>query len=162
MIERLLQDHDRMRSLARELIDILHQPRPAELERLAELRWDMASTIMTHLAFEDRSFYSKIENDPRDHVRAIALKFRTEVSEKFAEYSQHTRNWTPSRIKADWNIYRAHALKFLTWLIDRADREERQLFPLFSAGLVDGKSRNVTSVNWARDAFAMKDCIVGI
>ncbi|QUT04245.1 hemerythrin domain-containing protein [Sphingobium phenoxybenzoativorans] len=162
MIERLLQDHDKMRSLAKELSEILSQPYPADLDHLAELRWDMASTIMTHLAFEDRAFYSKIEADPREHVRVLALKFRAELSEKFREYSAHTRNWTPARLQMEWSAYRACALEFLNWLIDRADREEKQLFPLITTGMVDSSSRNLTSVNWAREAFAMKDAIVGI
>lgn len=151
-----------MRSLAKDLADILHNPAPADLDRLTELRWDMASTIMTHLAFEDRAFYSKIEADPREHVRALAQKFRAELSGKFAEYSKHTRNWTPARIHSDWAVYRMRALEFLSWLIDRADREERQLFPLITTGMIDSHSRNMTSVNWAREAFAMKDSIVGI
>ncbi len=159
MIERLLQDHDKMRLLAQDISEILRKPVPTDMEHLAELRWDMASTIMSHLAFEDRAFYSKIEDDPREHVRALAQRFRIELTERFGACSTHTKNWTPERIAMDWNGYRTSSLEFLDWLVDRAYREETELFPLITAGMVDTTSRNLTPVSWAREAFTLKDSI---
>jgi hypothetical protein len=162
MIERLLQDHDKMRALAQDISAILRNPTPTEMERLAELSWDMASTIMSHLVFEDRAFYSKIDDDPRAHVRALAQRFRAELTERFGAYSIHAKNWTPARIVRYWNGYLTCTLEFLGWLVDREHREEIELFPMIMAGMVDTTSRNLTPVSWAREAFTLKESITGI
>ena len=162
LIDRLLREHRKIRSLAAELSAILCRPEPRELDGLARVRWEMASTIMAHLALEDRSIYNVVEHDPREHVRSLARRFRTELIEAFDRYCTHIEDWSASRIAKDWDIYRKEGLSFIAWLLARADREEAELFPLFVAKTVEQQRRIPVMVSWARNAFRLKDSITGI
>lgn len=157
MHDRLLNDHDKMRRLAMAMRDVFNGPAPSDMRPLAQMRWSMASRVMSHLAFEDRAFYSKIESHPDVAKRLLAERFRSELVETFTAYSDHCKSWTPRRIRCDWDVYRKAALDFIAWLLDRVDREEAELYPLIVTGAVDSTTRNLIPVSWTGEAFTIKE-----
>jgi hypothetical protein len=157
MIERLLQDHARIREVAKALREIFLNPEPGDMGLLAEVRWEMASTLMTHLAFEDRHFYSKLERDPRPHIQAAGRKFRDELTDIFQAYTAHAKEWPPHRICREWETYRMTSLHFIALLLDRADREEDELYSLVETAGIETLSSNAVTTSWAQGAFEIKD-----
>ncbi len=159
MLARMLGDHDRLRQCAARLRALIDAPTPCDPAELAAVRWDLGSTMMAHLAFEDRHLYSKLEQDSRPAINAAGRAFQSELRAQFGAYAEHAKSWTPQRVAADWTSYGTAVSRFLALLLERIDREERELYPLVEeAGIVTIGSAPVRD-NWTREAFAIKDQI---
>jgi hypothetical protein len=159
MLAIMLQDHERLRQCAERLAVLIDAPQPCDMAALAAARWDLGSTMMRHLAYEDRHLYSKLEQDVRPAIKAAGHAFQTELRDKFDAYAEHAKSWTPERIAADWTGYRTAVAGFLAMLMARIDREERELYPLVDEAKIDTRTSAPVRNNWAREAFAIKDQI---
>ncbi len=159
MLDRLLRDHDMIREFAQGLLDLLETETMPSSLHLAERRWKLGSKIMQHMAFEDRHLYAKLLRDERPHVRAIGLKFQSELTNLFSAYSEHAQFWTPERITQDWNGFRLASIKMTQAMFARLSMEEAELYPLASDAAIDITSNAAPDTNWTREAFAIKDAI---
>ncbi len=159
MLATMLQDHEKLRQCAARLRVLVEAVRPCDMAELAAARWDLGSTMMRHLAFEDRHLYSKLEQDDRPAIKATGQAFQSELRGHFGAYAEHAKSWTPDRIVADWTSYRAAVTGFLAMLMARIDREERELYPLVDEAGIDTRSSAPVHNNWTREAFAIKDQI---
>lgn len=160
MLDRLLRDHVIMRERAEAVLQLLDCPAMPAGQRLGELRWQLSSHIMQHLAFEDRHLYAKLLRDERPHVREVGRKFQSELTELFASFSQHARFWTPERIAGDWDGFRTASRRMTLDMFARIDREEAELYPLATDAAIDIKTNVAPTTNWTREAFAIKDAII--
>jgi hypothetical protein len=159
MLATMLQDHEKLRLCAARLRTLVDAPSPCDMAELAAARWDLGSTMMRHLAFEDRHLYSKLGQDGRPDIRATGQSFQAELRSHFDAYAEHAKSWTPDRIGADWVSYRAAVIGFLAMLMTRIDREERELYPLVGEAGIDTRGSAPVQNNWTREAFAIKDQI---
>ncbi len=159
MLATMLQDHEKLRGCAARLRALIDRPAPCDMTELAAARWDLGSTMMRHLAFEDRHLYAKLEQDHRPEINAIGRAFQAELRDRFGAYADHAKSWTPETIVADWATYRAAVIGFLSGLLARMDREERQLYPLVGEAGIDTRTSAPVQNNWTREAFAIKDRI---
>ncbi|MFN3473899.1 MAG: hypothetical protein ACK4ZW_07620 [Blastomonas sp.] len=159
MLDRLLSDHEMIRQHAQGLLDLLAcETMPSSLH-LADARWKLGSKIMQHMAFEDRHLYAKLLRDERPHVRAIGLKFQSELTKLFSAYSEHAQFWTPERIAQDWNGFRLASIRMTHAMFARLALEEAELYPLANDAAIDIASNVPPDTNWTREAFAIKDAI---
>lgn len=159
MLDRLLRDHTIMREKAEDLLRLLDRETMPAGAMLAEIRWQLGSHIMQHLAFEDRHLYAKLLRDERAHVRDIGRKFQSELAELFTTYSQHAQCWTPERIAADWDGFRSASRRMTLAMLARIDQEEAELYPLATDAAIDIATNVAPTTNWTREAFAIKDAI---
>ncbi len=159
MLPTMLHDHEKIRGCAARLHALTDLPAPGDMIALAAARWDLGSAVMRHLAYEDRHLYSKLEQDSRPEIQATGRAFQDELRTLFGSYADHARSWTPERIIADWATYRGAVAVFLTLLLARMEREERELYPLFGDAGIDPRTSAPVRDNWTRDAFVIKDQI---
>jgi len=159
MLATMLQDHEKLRQCAARLRALIDAAQPCDMAELAAVRWDLGSTMMRHLAYEDRHLYSKFEQDPRPTIKATGQAFQAELRSQFGAYAEHAKGWTPDRIVADWANYRTAVTGFLAMLMARIDREERDLYPLVGEAGIDTRTSSPVQNNWTREAFAIKDQI---
>lgn len=159
MLDRLLRDHAIMREKAEVLLQLLERDAMPSRELIAETRWQLSSHIMQHLAFEDRHLYSKLLRDQREHVREIGRRFHSELAALFTTYSQNAQFWTPEQIANDWDGFRVVSRKMIYAMFARIDLEEAELYPLASDAQIDIASNAAPAINWAREAFVIKDAI---
>jgi hypothetical protein len=156
-----MRDHAIMRDKADVLLELLDRDSMPPSDALADARWQLSSHIMQHLAFEDRHLYAKLMADPRPHVLETGRRFQAELTDMFADYTVHAKRWTPEAIAADWDGFRASARIRTHEMFARIDREEAELFPLACDAHIDTKTNAPPTANWARDAFAIKDAMIG-
>ena len=159
MLNKLLQDHAMLREKGEALIALLDLPSMPDRQILAQMRWEVSSLMMQHLALEDRYLYAKLISDPRPHVRSIGERFQQELLDLYAHYSEQGKYWTQDRIAADWDGYRHAAKRRTHVMFERIEREESELYPLIAGAAIDINSHAPHTTNWAREAFAIKDAM---
>jgi hypothetical protein len=158
MLKRLYDSHRCLEASAASLAALLDAPVPDE-RALKAARWDIGTRIMQHLALEDRYLFSHLLADQRPDVAALARQFQTRFAQYMADYAEHAKSWTAERVAADWAGYKAVTRKQLALLGERIRLVETQLFPL--AGAKPLIASGAPSVSWAKEAFAIKDSIIG-
>lgn len=160
MLDRLLHDHQVIRENAQALLALLDSETLPPSKLLAETRWKVGSHIMQHLAFEDRHLYAKLLRDERPEVAEAGRRYQADIAEMFAVYSAHARHWTADRIAADWQTFRIDSKKMTMAMFVRIELEETELFPFASDAEIDLASNAPPAINWAREAFAIKDAMM--
>lgn len=160
MLQKLLDDHAMLREKGEALIVLLDLPVMPDRHVLAELRWQVSSLMMQHLALEDRYLYAKLINDPRPDIRSMGERFQQELIGLYAHFSEQARYWTQDRIAADWDGYRHPARQRAHIMFARIEREEAELYPLIKDASIDLSTQVPHSANWTRDAFAIKDAMI--
>ena len=161
MIERMLADHAKLRACADRLEALLASGSVPDPDALADARWTLGSTMMQHLAFEERHLYAALREDPRSHVRNVAAEFHEQLASSFGPYADHAKHWTPERVAESWDIYRGQTRTLLETMRRRMAREEEELYPLVQRNGIDTRQSGLPSRNWAREAFAIKERIGG-
>lgn len=158
MLERLRNQHDLLRAFAEDLLGLIGSEQLADADLLAASRWRLSRMLLQHLSLEERYVYRPLERDPRPEVNIVAHAFSRELEDSFGRYEEHMHHWTPERIADDWQCYRRAARHLLDFLLERLDREERELYPMLNEeadiGLRSPKDRN-----WAAQGFIIRDKI---
>jgi hemerythrin-like domain-containing protein len=152
----LLTEHDRIRSCAETLRELLVRADPPDAAELARVRWVLGSAVMRHLAFEERHFYAQLENHSDGAIRVAATTARARLMKEFQDYVDHAARWTPRAIVRNWSRYRLDAHHFLDLLFRRMRLEEEELFPLIPRAGVDLDAAFPSRADWAKDAFVIQ------
>lgn len=160
MLDRLLRDHELMREKAQVLMHLLDREKMPSRAVLSETRWTLGSHIMQHLAYEDRHLYAKLLRDERPEVRETGRRFHSDLAKLFAAYASNAQHWTPDRIGANWDGFRADARRMTLAMFARIDLEEAELYPLATGAEIDLATNFAPTTNWTREAFAIKDAII--
>jgi hypothetical protein len=157
MIEKLKQQHETLRALNREVLDLLGSDTPCDREKLADARWRLVRTQLQHLALEQRCIYGPLARDRRQKVALAAQGFIQEWEAAFARIQEHSNYWTPERLEAEWPEYVANARKLIEYALDRMDREEAELYPFASEG--SPAERTPDDPNWAANGRGIREQI---
>jgi hypothetical protein len=158
VIEKLRNDHLKLRQMSANLLEIVRSEEPADLKALSICRWELARLLLQHLPVEDRHVYRRLESDPRPTVSALAKKFRTELESSYDRFKEHTDRWTGEAIVADWAGYRTMVSALIRAMLDRIDREETMLYPLLTDAPA-APERQPTDRNWAGDGWSIREKI---
>lgn len=159
MLDKILRDHAILRERGENLIALLELKEMPDAKLLAEVRWQLSSHVMQHLALKDRCLYTKLLNDPRAHVRTLGEMFHRELTDMYVQYSEQGKYWTQERVAANWEAYRHPAKARVLAMFARVDREEAELLPLVRNAAIDITTQVPHSSNWTREAFAIKDAM---
>jgi hemerythrin-like domain-containing protein len=158
MLDRLRNQHELLRTFARDLRGLIASEQPANADVLAAARWRLSRMLLQHLSLEERYVYRPLERDPRPEVNMIAHGFSRELDDSFARYQEHMHQWTPERISRDWHCYRRAARHLIDFLFERLDREERDLYPMINEE-ADIALRSPRDRNWAGQGFVIREKI---
>ena len=157
MIDKLCNQHELLRQFVGELLALVSGDTPCDPENLAASRWRLARMLLQHLALEERAVYRPLERDPRPQVVMLAYGFRRELDTSYARYEQHMAEWTRERIEAQWPAYVSAVRHMADFLLERLDREERELFPLVNEA--QPFPRTPRDRNWAAQGWTIREQI---
>jgi hypothetical protein len=158
VIDKLLNQHQLLRRFGTELLALTEGDTPCDMERLAASRWRLARMLLQHLALEERVIYRPLERDPRPAAVIVAQGFRCELERTFERYRAHMGFWTREKIEKDWRSYTLAVGHMVTFLMERQDREEAELYPLVNAD-ADISIRTPADRNWAAGGWTIRDQI---
>ena len=161
MLAKLKIDHAEIRLMAEGLCALLNNESLPDLKILAKARWEMSSKVMQVMAYGDRHILSKMLNDDRPHILAMAKEHQADMQALFGVFTQSAQHWTTDRIQTDWAGFRVAGLLNIENTLRQMQKVEDQLGPLVDDGVIDDSEPSPPSVNWTRDAFAIKDVITG-
>ena len=134
MLNRLLDEHARIRDLAAELEAIVAGRRPDDATAFWRLRWSLLSLILQNLRHERSAVMEPLLRDARPEVVALAERFNTELADITSKYLDHIIRWDSDEGMADWTMYGDQVQPLFGVLHDRMEREERLLYPLVWPG----------------------------
>ena len=125
MLDKLLDDHDRIRRLADDLGAFMTEDTAPVDPAFAQLRWTLIRELASHLAVEgqlitDAVRRKKITEGGRDDMFDLALA---------DDVFDHVARWSDTALRADWPGYRRDVERILKRLHARMDREEAQSYP---------------------------------
>jgi hypothetical protein len=134
LIERLTaafrQEHAEIGALADAFGGLVAGARPAALTNLLTLRDRLTAALTAHLNGEDWVLYPRIRASGDPAAAALADRFVREIGGLSARYQAYLRVWTSSAIAADWSGFQVETGDILAALAARAEREDRELYPL--------------------------------
>ncbi len=130
MIAKLLNEHNQLRRMGRQLGRLIAEPRPPEQVGLFEVRREFASLLVAHLKNEDWVLYPRLLASKDRSIAATARQFIDELGGLSDAYARHTRSWTAFTIAADWEGYCRDTALLIAALDERIEREDRELYPL--------------------------------
>lgn len=157
MIDKLLEDHARLRRHAHTLLAAVADPGVRHEAVLEQLRWTLARESLQHLAADERMVLVPIERDGTPDARKVAAHFRADLEQFNATFRQHMEYWTGSRVRRVPQRYAAAVSELVARLEHRLDREERELYPL--AAKLEQSIASAPSRNWAGDAWSIRGSI---
>jgi hypothetical protein len=158
MIEKLRKQHEALRALNREVLQLISAETPCDRAKLADVRWRLVRTQLQHLALEQRCIYGPLMRDRRPKVAIAAQTFVKEWESAFARIQEHSNYWTPDRIEAEWSAYVVNARQLIEFALDRMDREEAELYPYAEAGCAPAQ-RTPDDTNWAANGRDIREQI---
>lgn len=156
MIERLLQDHQKIRQNAATFLVLVSRPEPCDPDILADRRWALARLILQHLPVEERHLYRHLENAHDPAVVALADASRHRLEKLYGRLRQHTETWQAGTIDRDWPTYCMQTSALMGELIDRINEEEAELYPQLERVAHIGTERRPTDRNWAGNSHLIK------
>ena len=160
-IDRLLQEHHKLRDLGAKLADVVGVTQPCDLDELGCRRWDLARMVHQHLAYEEKQLCPRLENDPRPEVRTLAATHKMGIENLHNTYKVHIERWTNEEILSRWLEYQVAVLALVARMNARLDCEERQLFPALPREPAAERCWRPGTRNWAGDAIALQPMIQG-
>ena len=158
MIDKLKKQHETLRALNREMLQLISSDTPCDRAKLADARWRLVRTQLQHLALEQRVIYGPLARDSRPKVAILAQTFIKEWESAFVRIQEHSNYWTPERIDAEWTDYAAKARQLIHFALDRMDREEAELYPHVVQDCALSE-RKPDDPNWAANGRDMREQI---
>lgn len=132
IVEKLKDEHVELCRVAGELKALVAGATPCDPGALAACRWRLARLVTRHLAAEDRQIYSR-PREPGSPLAAVAGRLKDDLGGLYAAFHRHIATWSGGAAAGDWPAFRAETRTLLKALVDRIDREERELYPLVEA-----------------------------
>lgn len=161
LMDRLLHDHTKLRSLGADLVTLVSSPNRCDMSELARCRWDVARMVHMHLAYEERQLFAPLVTDPRPDVRAAAAEAKRGVERLHVSYREHVKRWNAQAVTDDWPRFQISVRKMVARMVDKLDREEADLFPLVAHDAEADRRWQPGMRNWAGDGVALRPFICG-
>ncbi|WP_187336682.1 hemerythrin domain-containing protein [Novosphingopyxis iocasae] len=134
MLAKLLDDHERIAQLAAELSDFIAEDAPPFTARFAQVRWNLARELSTHLAVETQILKEALRQKIllESHANSLDLTLGEDLR-------QHIVRWPDPELRDDWFAYRQDLEALLTRLQRRVEREETRIYPaIFGSSRLSG------------------------
>ena len=102
-----------------------------QAEAIAKSLARLAGLISIHLAAEDKFLYPSLSQSPDDTIRQMAVRFEQDMGGLAATFTAYKEAFmTPSKIKADIPKFRQETQRVIGALLERLQREDKELYPL--------------------------------
>jgi len=130
-VELLWGQHIEIERLANELLSMVsHDTR----QPIAQLRWQLARTLMAHLAIEDKFLYPAIIGGGDPAAARTAQRFQAEMGGLAGKFSRYMSAWSDDEVRADWPAFCRETADLLAELMSRVTRENEELYALIGDG----------------------------
>ncbi|MGY2733563.1 hemerythrin domain-containing protein [Sphingomonas sp. UYP23] len=150
MLDKLLSDHERMRSLGDEVRACLTSLTPDPV-RMETARWQLSRLSMQHFAADERLVLVPLETRGSSAAAKLAARFRKDLEKFYEWYRNHMERWTGTAIERDPTGFGGALDEILAWQKDRLKREERELYPLLAT--LRTEASPPPARNWAANAW---------
>ena len=149
-------EHRRLRECTVEMAAIARRTEPPSLDELNDARWRFSRTLLRTLTLKDRMVYPRLRLHADPAARAVAERFCQATAADYAKFAAHTRQFPPDAVVRDWRAYAVAVRLRTAEVIDRLDREERELFPLLDDAPRLASAPFSHGTNWAADAWRIR------
>jgi hemerythrin-like domain-containing protein len=125
------KQHAQILTVVREIGDLLDQgARPDGPARHRALLSTLSGTLSVHLAMEDGSLYPRLAQDKSPEVRAIAVKYETEMRGLARAFREHLGRWaSATAIRENPVEFAADTKRIVEALTNRISFEDAELYP---------------------------------
>ena len=118
--------------MARELIATADAPAPPEPLAFLRFRRDFGLVLTRHLKHEEWAVYPALLNHRDAATRTIAGAIGKESMAFSEDIARYARDWTATRIVAEWESFRGVTKAMMERLLDRIEIEDNRLYPLLT------------------------------
>lgn len=129
---------------------------PPGLEELNDARWRFSRALLRTVTLKDRIVYPRLRLHADPSARAVAERFCKSTEADYAKFAAHTRQFPPETVIKNWRAYAVAVRLRTAEVIDRLDREERELFPLLDDAPRLASVPFTQGTNWAADAWRIR------
>lgn len=127
-VNELRKQHQQLTVIAGQLLQAVGDE--ATPKSVGALRWQLARTLMSHLALEDRIFYPAMLRLSDERARAAAMQLQAELGMLAHSFSAYMHRWNDDQIVRNWAEFCIETRAILGALKSRMEQEEKQLYPL--------------------------------
>jgi hypothetical protein len=128
-INRLIEEHQAMDDMARELIELARHSEPQPLEAFNAMR-RLSACLDEHLAGEAGFLYRDHLAARPDRLEEEVRRFEADFADLTEEWTLYLREWTLDNIAIDWCNYAHATLWIMGRLRERIAQENDILYPL--------------------------------
>ena len=128
-----VDDHAKLKGFITEISGHIASP-DTLLEKMSEHKaclTQFSALLKVHLSKEDNFLYPKLAGNDNAEVSDLAKKFQNEMSGIKDAYTDFQNKWKEDVIKSDHSGYITDIKGIATAVLDRMDREEKQLYVTF-------------------------------
>jgi hemerythrin HHE cation binding domain-containing protein len=127
---KLREDHANLAKMFCQLEDIIKQRQAPPQVELFEVRQNLMSTLIAHLKLEDWALYPRLIDSGNEEISNAGRSFQEEMGGFAPAFLAYCDKWNANSIASDWAAYCCDTRAILDALINRLNRENRELLPL--------------------------------
>lgn len=127
--QRLIEDHDRIDHLARELEKIVDADR-ADPDEAVFVLMKLATTISKHLSYEDRHVYSRLIKAKPARPGEPVIDFEETFQQLRADWTAYLADWNIETLACDWPAFQDETRTMMARLRARTRDETNLIYPL--------------------------------
>lgn len=101
-----------------------------DFDRLARARWRLGFLLAVHLAKEDKHVYPALKRHENASLASLATAYETEMGDLDQRFRDYLADWPIQIITRRWLQFRLATTDLMDKLVQRIEREERELYPL--------------------------------
>lgn len=98
-------EHDRLRAMIDDYLDLLRGDTPPDINEIMKRRLAFSNAFLSHVASEGPAFAALRTGDPNHPADRLLDEHACRMREIMPGYSALIQNWTPARILAEWPVY---------------------------------------------------------
>ena len=155
-LDQFFAEHRRLRACNVEMATLARQFDPPSTDDLNDARWRFSRTLLRTLTLKDRMVYPRLRLHADPAARAVAERFCQSTTADYERFAAHTKRFPPDVVVRDWRAYAVAVRLRTAELVDRLDREERELFPLLDDAPRLASMPFSQGTNWAADAWRIR------
>lgn len=123
-------EHDRLRVMIDEYIDMLRGETAPDIAKVMKRRLAFSNAYLAHVASEGPVFARLRTGDPHHSVDRALDEYGCRLRDIMPGYSALIQEWTPQRITAEWPAYCRQVLTQVQRYYEYLAWEEAELLPL--------------------------------
>ncbi len=135
-VDKLKKQHSDILALIQQIDTLAGQDLKNNAKEIAFQINSLSGKLKMHLMSEDQFLYPSLMNSENSSVKNTAQKFNQEMGGLADKLGQFVQNFnTASKILQNEGTFTVEAKKMFQLIIDRTNREDRQLYPLIDGTL---------------------------